>query len=547
VPSKAWIDGWLLCTVLFLTLTSGAHRSLAETSVPLFNNLGTLHHPITTSSPVAQQYFDQGLRLLYAFNHEEAVNSFQEAARLDPNVPMPYWGVALALGPNINAAMGKAEERRALEAIRQGRAKLGQASPKERAYVEALTKRYGSGLKASRTTLDRAYTTAMRQVAHNNPDDLDAATLYAEALMDLSPWEYWTASGAPAPNTLEILATLEAVIQRDPNHPGACHYYIHAVEASPQPERAVPCAERLPELMPGAGHLVHMPAHIYMRTGRYHEASERNAQAASVDHEYLGRRKLTGIYPTGYYAHNLHFLWAALVMEGRSQEAMKRAHELVASLLSEDIRKDPAAELYLPTPFLGLARFGNWDDILRAEPPAKEFRYATGMWHFVRGLALAATGRVSGAEAELRVLGEMTKRLPRERTVEQKTTRALLKVGERVLMAELSARQGRYEDAVRTLKEAVQLEDRLPYSEPPLWFQPIRHNLGAILLAQGKAAEAETVYREDLARNPENGWALFGLAESLKGQNKTEEAAAVKTRFENAWVHADVTLSGSRF
>jgi tetratricopeptide (TPR) repeat protein len=529
------------------TLAGGAHRGLAETSVPLFDNLGTLHHPITTNSPVAQQYFDQGLRLLYAFNHEEAINSFQAAARLDPDVPMPDWGIALALGPNINAAMGKEEERRALEAIRRARAKLGQASPKERAYVEALAKRYGAGLKASRGTLDRAYAAAIQQVARDYPNDLDAATLYAEALMDLSPWEYWTSTGAPAPHTPEILATLEAVIQRDPNHPGACHYYIHAVEASPHPERAVPCADRLPGLMPGAGHLVHMPAHVYMRTGRYHEASERNAHAASVDHEYLGRRKLAGIYSIGYYAHNLHFLWAALVMEGHSEEAMKRANELVTSLRADDIRKDPAAELYLPTSFLGLARFGKWDDIIRAEPPAKEFRYATGMWHFTRGLALAATGRLSGAEAELRVLGETIKRLPRDRTAEQKTIRALLKIAERVLTGELSARQGRVEDAVRVLKEAVQMEDRLPYSEPPFWYQPVRHNLGALLLAQGKAVEAETVYREDLVRNPENGWALFALGESLKGQNKAEEAAAVKARFEKAWAHADVTLTSSRF
>ncbi len=543
------MDRWPLWTFLFLAVTTGAHRGFADTSAPLFDNLGTLHHSITTRSPLAQQYFDQGLRLLYAFNHEEAVISFQAATQHDPDAPMPYWGMALALGPNINAAMSRTAERRAIEAIRQARARLALASPKERAYVEALSRRYATGLKNSREKLDRAYATSMRQVVRNYPDDLDAATLYAEALMDLSPWEYWTPSRAPGPNTLEILATLEAVLKRNQDHPGACHYYIHAVEASSQPERALACAERLPGLMPGAGHLLHMPAHIYMRMGRYHEASERSAHAASVDHNYSDGRKLTGTYPTGYYAHNLHFLWASLVMEGRSQEAIRRAHELVASLDAASLGKDPAAELYLPTPLFSLARFGKWDDIIRAEPPAKEFRYATGMWRFARGLALAATGRVSGAEAELRVLGEMIKlkRFPREKTTAQKTMRMLLMVAERVLMAELSARQGRYEDAVLMFKEAMQLEDRLPYSEPPLWYQPVRHNLGAILIAQGRAVEAEIVYREDLARNPENGWALFGLAESLEAQNKMEEATAVTSRFEDAWMHADVTLTGSRF
>jgi tetratricopeptide (TPR) repeat protein len=287
--------------------------------VTLFDNLGTLHHEITTTSELAQQYFDQGLRLVYAFNHEEAIAAFTEASRLDPEAPMPYWGVALSLGPNINAGMDTKAESRAVDAIHKAIARLSQATPRERAYIEALATRYSGKKSPSRKSRDDAYAKAMRRLASESPDDVDAAVLFAESMMVLRPWDYWRADGRPQPGTEEIVATLEAAMQRDPNHPGACHYYIHAVEASPDPQRGLACAQRLPSLMPGAGHLVHMPAHIFMRVGRYREASERNANAATVDHEYLRHHPLEGNYASGYYAHNLHFLNASLVMEGRAR------------------------------------------------------------------------------------------------------------------------------------------------------------------------------------------------------------------------------------
>lgn len=326
---------WVLLTVLVVAFSSGACSSARQTvsgrvstAVPLYDNLGSLHHPITTASPEAQQYFDQGLRLVYAFNHEKATHFFEEATRHDPDAAMPYWGVALALGPNINAPMDKEQERRAYDALQQALTRREHAGPQERAYIKALATRYSPNPNAKRETLDQAYADAMREVWKRYPDDSDAGTLYAEALMDLQPRSFWTLDGQPTGRTEEIVATLERVLTLDPDHPGACHYYIHAVEASPKPERALSCAERLPALVPGAGHLVHMPGHIYLRLGRYQEAAERNFHAAAVDQEYLKHRHLPGSYPTGYYPHNLHFLWAVLTMESRSREAIQVARDL---------------------------------------------------------------------------------------------------------------------------------------------------------------------------------------------------------------------------
>ncbi|HSE60024.1 MAG TPA: hypothetical protein VLA99_15095, partial [Nitrospiraceae bacterium] len=322
-PYGGVMRGWLSGLILFWVLAGAAvwadqarHPGHApaggESGTPLFDNLGRLHHPITTTSPKAQQYFDQGLRLVFAFNHEEAINSFEEAAKLDPKAAMPHWGIALALGPNINMPMDREAEKRAYEAIHQARSRAGGASAKERAYIEALALRYSVDPNGKRETLDRAYAEAMGKVAAQYRDDADAATLYAEAMMDLQPWDYWTPEGQPKGRANEIVSTLERALTLNPDHPGACHYYIHAVEASPKPERALPCARRLPALMPGAGHLVHMPGHIYLRLGMYKEAAEQNVHAVSIDHDYLAHRKLTGVYPMGYYPHNVHFLWSAL-------------------------------------------------------------------------------------------------------------------------------------------------------------------------------------------------------------------------------------------
>lgn len=538
--AKVMLRG-LLVAALALPVSAG----LVRAEVTLFDNLGTWHHEITTASERAQKFFDQGLRLVYAFNHEEGIAAFTEASRLDPDAPMPYWGVALSLGPNINAAMDPKAEVRAVEALRKATLRLAQATPRERAYVEALASRYSLKRSLTRKGKDEAYAKAMRRLAREYPDDVDAATLSAEAQMVLRPWDYWRADGRPQAGTDELVASLEATLQRNPTHPGACHYYIHAVEASPDPQRALGCAKRLPALMPGAGHLVHMPAHIYMRLGLYREASERNATAAMVDHEYLAHHPLEGNYASGYYAHNLHFLNASLMMEGRSTEALQAGRDLLTKISDEAVDKEPSLEWYAPTLFLTQARFGHWSELIRQPPPPKGMRFTTGLWHYVRGLAFAATTRFGSAEGELSNLRKSLKLFTKAKTAEAKTNRAILKVAERVLVGELAARRGQYDAGIQALREALQLEAALPYSEPPFWFQPVRHNLGAVLVLAGRPSEAESVYREDLRLNPENGWALQGLVQSLRAQNK--DAAPEETRFRAAWARADVALTGSRF
>ena len=513
---------------------------------PLFDNLGSLHHPITTTSEQAQRYFDQGLRFVYAFNHEEAIRSFEAAADWDPEAAMPYWGIAFALGPNINRVMEKKDERRAIEMVQKARRLADRATSKEQAYIEALVTRYVSRKGAKRKGLDEAYAKAMRLVAQRFPEDDDASTLFAEAMMDLRPWDFWKGDGKPQPGTDEIVTTLESVLARNPDHPGACHYYIHALEASPFPERALACAARLPELMPGAGHLVHMPAHLYIRLGKYHEAAERNEHAAHVDEAYLATRTPSGDYADGYYSHNLHFLWASLMMEGRSAEATRVARELTNTITEDEARTDKWKELYLPTPLYSLIRFGRWDELLREPPPPKGFRLMDGMWRLGRGLALASTGRLPGAEGEHYALANLTKQIKRDRSQEEKISRTLLKISERLLAGEIAARRQQYDDAIRKLKEAIKLEDSLPYVEPPQWPLPVRQYLGSVLLLAGRPADAETEYRADLTRNPENGWALIGLIQSLKDQQKDDQAAEVEDRFKKAWAHADVIPAGSR-
>jgi len=518
-----------------------------QTAVPpLFENLGSLHHPITTTSEQAQRYFDQGLRLVYAFNHEEAIRSFEAAAQQDPQAAMPYWGIALALGPNINSAMEKKDEGRAVEMVQKARQLADHTTRGEKAYIEALVARYVGRKGTKRRGLDEAYAKAMRSVAQQFPEDDDAATLFAEALMDLRPWDLWKPDGGPQPGTDEIVTTLESVLAKNPDHPGACHYYLHAVEASSQPERALPCAERLPGLMPGAGHLVHMPAHIYMRLGKYHEAVERNQQAVEIDQQYLASRDQTGEYAEGYYTHNLHFLWASLAMEGRNVEAMKAARDLTATITVEEARKDRSKELYLPTPIFSMIRFGRWEELLRELPPPKELRLMEGMWRLGRGLALVATGRLPGADGEHVALAGLTKQIRRDHTTEEKTERALLKIAERVLAGELAARRQRYDDAIRLFKEAIKMEEALPFSEPPLWPLSVRHHLGAVLLLADRPSEAEAVYHADLLSHPDNGWALTGLIQSLRAQQKDDQAAEAEDRFKKAWAHADFIPAASR-
>ena len=537
------------CLVLCLSLSASELAEATErvaSRFPLFENLGTLHHPITTRSKEAQRYFDQGLRLVYAFNHEGAIRAFEEAARLDPSAAMAYWGIALALGPNINADMDKTDERRAWEALQKARSYSAHVTRAEQAYINAIGKRYS--LKgATRQVLDKAYADAMRALWKEFLEDPDAGVLFAEALMDLHPWDLWTVNGKPKSGTEEIVSTLAAVLARAPNHPGACHYYIHAMEASPTPERALPCAERLPALMPGAGHLVHMPAHIHMRLGHYHEAAEQNAQAAEIDRHYLAGRSSTGDEAEGYYQHNLHFLWASLLMEGRSAEAMKVAKQLTATIREADIRRDSSQELYLPVPLWTMIRFGQWEALLQELPPPNTFRLKQAIWRLGRGMALGASGRVPGAEGEHAALATLAKRFSRNRTTEERTERALIQIAERLLAAEIAVHHKHYDAAITALQEAIKLEDALPYSEPPFWPIPVRHYLGVVLQKAGQAQEAETVYRADLIKHPHNGWAEYGLIQSLRAQRKDREANEVEKQWKRAWAHADVNLVASRF
>ena len=534
--------------ICWLAVFSPAEAGTADQTEapPFFDNLGSLHHPITTTSDHAQRYFDQGLRLVYAFNHEEAIRSFEAAAQEDPKAAMAYWGIALALGPNINSAMEKKDAHRAIEMVQKARRLADHATLEEHAYIDALVTRYMGRKGVTRKGLDEAYAKAMRSVTQRFPEDADAATLFAEALMDLRPWDLWKPDGRPQPGTDEIVATLESVLAQTPDHPGACHYYLHAVEASSQLERALPCAERLPSLMPGAGHLFHMPAHIYMRLGKYHEAVERNQQAVDIDQQYLTDRNQTGEYADGYYTHNLHFLWASLAMEGRNVEAMNAARDLTATITTEEARKDRWKELYLPTPIFSMIRFGRWEDLLREPPPPKGLRLMEGMWRLGRGLALVATGRLPGAEGEYVVLAGLTKQIRRDRTTEEKTERALLKIAERLLAGELSTRRQRYDDAIRLFEEAIKMEEALPFSEPPLWPLSVRHHLGAVLLLADRPSEAEVVYHADLLHHPDNGWALIGLIQSLRAQQKDDQAAEDEDRFKKAWAHADFIPAASR-
>ncbi len=515
---------------------------------PLFDGLGPHHHAITTRSPLAQRYFDQGLVLVFGFNHAEAIRSFREAARQDPACAMCWWGVALALGPNINLPMPVEDVPAAVAAARDAARLAPGASAAERLYIDALGRRYSEAPGAERAALDRAYADAMREVVRALPDDLDAATLFAESLMDLSPWDYWTKSGEPKANTPELLATLERILAAQPEHPGAIHLYIHAVEASRDPDRAVPYADRLTSLVPDSGHLVHMPTHIYQRVGRYHDAAEWNARAAEADEAYLAWCRNGGFYPVAYYPHNVHFLWSAATMEGRSALAIASARKLVSKVGPEIYAKFPPLEAYAPTPLVALARFGRWQEILAEPAPPAHLRFATGMWHYARGLALANTRRLDAAEAQRRALAALAgDEALAAQNLGGGTAGELLAIAEAVLAAEIAGRRGVREQQIRLLETAVVLQDGLPYYEPPGWDYPIRQALGAALLEAGRPAEAERVYRDDLREFRENGWSLFGLARALELQGQRSAAAEARRRFEAAWQHADVKLQRSRF
>jgi len=514
-------------------------------TTPLYDNLGTLHKEITTRSQAAQQYFDQGLRLTYAFNHDEAIKSFKQGLRHDSTCAMCYWGIAYALGSNINVSMDTSAVRPAYEAVQNALKYVGGVSPLERAYIEALAKRYSSNPSASRPALDTAWSKAIGLVSYAFPKDDDAATLYAEALMDLRPWDYWTNGGRPkASSTLKQLRVLERVVRRNPDHPGACHFYIHAIEASPDAYKALPCAKRLGSLMPGAGHLVHMPTHIYIKLGQWDLAAEHNAHALHADEEFISERHPTGVYPMGYYPHNFHVMWYALNMLGRSEDAIKAARNIGEKVPVEVVRQVPPFEGYTPTLLYTLIRFSKWDEILKQPAPPSDLRYATAAWYYARGLAYTGAAKPDSAAVPRDSLVAIAAAIPSDRMIGFNHAKSLLDLAVSHLAGEMAAKSGDTNEAVKQLRNAAAQEDELRYDEPPDWYMPIRQRLGAVLLAAGRPKEAEKAFREDLVQRPENGWSLHGLAQSLTAQGRAREAAKVEERFRAAWKTADVQLAG---
>jgi tetratricopeptide (TPR) repeat protein len=529
--------------------THGTHgRSSADGRPVLYDSLGSYSYRITTASPDAQRWFDQGLRLVYAFNHHEAQRAFREAARLDPTCAMCFWGIAVTEGGNYNHPTDADREKKAVAAAQQAGALGAEARPTERALIQALAKRHSADPQAKREALDRAYADAMRDVARQFPDDLEASTFFADAMMNLRPWNLWAPDGTPQPGTEEIVQTLERVIARNPNHPGALHLYIHAVEASTQPGRAEAAADRLLPLMPGAGHLVHMPSHIYWRVGRYADAVTVNAAAARADRAYFKTAQPSGIYRGLYYPHNIDFIWHSASMQGRSAETIRAAREFAENAPAEMIKQMPDMETAPAAPIVALARFGRWDEVLAHPAPPRDWPYTSGVWRYARGLAFNAKGQVADATRELREVENVLKSVPPERTVAFFfRAKNMLQLAANLLAGEIAAKTGDVATAERLLRAAVAEQDTHWFTEPPPWYFPVRQSLGAVLLQAGRASDAEQVYREDLRRNPGNGWSLFGLAQSLKAQGKTAEAAQVDEGFRKAWAQADVRLTASRF
>ena len=531
-----------------LAIAVSAMSMQSRDQVPLYTNLGTHHRIVSTNSPKSQKYFDQGLRLVYAFNHAEAIRAFTEALRLSPDCAMCAWGVAYAHGPHVNGGMDSLAGVAAWKFSREALNKSQNGTPVERELIGALARRYTGVPPANRGHLDTAYADAMAAVARRFPNDLDVATLYAEARMDLRPWDYWDRTdGSPRPGTEFIVQSLERVIREDPNHPGACHYYIHAVEAV-APQKAVPCAERLAALMPGAGHLVHMPAHIYIRVGRYADAVDANVHATHTDEAYIEGQNPSGLYRAGYYPHNYHFLALAATMAGRSAQAIEAANKTAATTPLSMARRVSQLEPYVHYRYLTLVTFGRWDELLAAPLPPVELAFSRAMAQYARGVALAAKGRFADAQAALDTVKQIaTGNVSAYAAAGWGTPSTNLQIAEHALTAEIAARQGDLTAAIAHFQAAQKIEDEQLYTEPPDWYYPIRHSLGAVLLKAGKPADAEALYRQDLVRFPENGWALFGLAQALHAQNKHEDAAAVDERFKKAWASADVTLTASRF
>jgi tetratricopeptide (TPR) repeat protein len=533
---------FVLVALLSLPLFAQHHgESHQPSAITLEEGLGRAHYPVSTKNAEAQKYFDQGLRYVYAFHHEQAVASFRKAIELDPDLAIGYWGIGLALGPNINMDVDPESEKSAWRWVQEAMKRRESASQKERDLIEALGKRYSKDASADRNALNAAFAEAMRAVHARYPDDADVATLYAESLMDLRPWKFWTRDGKPNEGTEEIVRVLEGVLKKAPNHAGANHYYIHAVEASRNPGRAIRSAERLQTLAPAAGHLVHMPAHIFQRTGRYDAAARANVNGADADRAFIAKYGQSGIYPAMYYNHNLHFGAYSYMMDGQYVEAMKLAGEVAknASAMAKDV---PDVEAIVATPILTKLRFGRWEEILEWPDP-KSGPISTALRHLARGVAFARRGNVAAAESERKLLEGKVAEVPEKSMMFQSSPKDVMKVAVHVLAGRIAEARGDMDSAIAAYRKAVEAEDSLNYNEPSDWFYPVRETLGGALLRSGEAAAAAAVFGDDLQRNPNNPRSLFGLAEALTREGKTAAASKARADYDAAWKRADSKLA----
>ena len=514
---------------------------------PRLQNLGVHTFPVSTRHALAQRFINQGINLAFGFNHAEAARAFAEAARLDPGLAIAYAGHALVLGPNINAPMAPEVEPEALALAQKAVSLKSKATPRERAYIDAIAARY-TGKPEDRDRANRAFADAMRKLVAAFPEDLDARTFFAESLMDLRPWNYWTRDGVAYEETREIVSALEHVLAKHPNHPGALHYWIHLWEATDTPERAEAEADRLLPLMPGAGHMVHMPAHIYQRVGRHADVIKSNLLAAKADEDYIAQCKAQGIYPLAYYPHNLHFIWMGASASGRGALAIESAVKLANAIPHDALGTVPILQGFVVVPYWAMVRFAKWDDILADKGPRHETPFTRGAWRYARAMALIGKNRLPDAEAELAELRKILAdpSLTGQVTFSANSGLAVLRIAPEVIAGEIAAKRKEWDTAVLHLDRAIRYEDALIYQEPADWHAPVRQNLGAVLLEAGRADEAEAVFWEDLRKNPENGWSLFGLMQALKAQRKDADAALVDARFRKAWKDADIQLSAAR-
>lgn len=513
--------------------------------VPLFDGMGSHKRKVTTNSRMGQKYFDQGLVWTFAFNHDEAIRSYTEATRHDPNCAMAWWGIALCHGPHINnPAMTPERSKAAWEALQKAQALKGTANATERQLIDALAARYADPAPSDRIPLDKAYAEAMAEVWKSNPKDADIGVLYAESMMDLRPWDLWTQDGKPQPGTDEVLAALDAVAKLDINHPGLNHLYIHAVEASPNPERAQPSADRLRNLVPASGHMVHMPSHIDVLMGRWGQASKQNERAIKIDRGYRRISPKQEFYRM-YMAHNHQMLTFSAMMEGRGNAAIAAAREMIAEVPPGFAEKNPFMDGMMGSPYDALKRFGRWDEILKEPQPASYLPITTAMWRMHRAIAYAAKGQTKEADAEREAFRDAVKKVPADAMFAINKAHDVFAVAEHFVNGEIEYRRGNVDEAVTELNKGIELEDKLRYMEPPEWIQPTRHTLGAILVDAGRYDEAEKVYREDLKDWPENGWSLFGLAKCLKAKGATAEADGIEKRFKSVWANADVQIGSS--